>query len=268
MTLFGLLTDEFAAYGLLSLVCGAAAGFALGMIGGGGSILATPMLLYVVGVKDPHIAIGTSAVAVCAAALFNFVIHAKAGNVRWSSAIVFAIVGVAGALVGSNLGKAFDGQKLLALFGVLMLIVGALMLRSRDAHDAPAYEGRSDGLVAGLALPAGMASGFFGIGGGFLIVPCLLYATRMPMIDAVGSSLLAVASFSVATAANYAHSGLVAWPVAAWFIVGGLVGGFAGMRCAGRLCRQKQRLRQVFSVVVFVVAVYILYRSIGNLSAV
>ena len=267
MIALGSLTNQFAAYGVVSLVCGVAAGFALGLIGGGGSILATPMLLYVVGVTDPHVAIGTGAVAVCAAALFNFVIHAKAGHVRWSSAVVFAIVGVAGALVGSSLGKAFDGQRLLALFGILMLIVGALMLRSRDADHAPAYEGRSDGLVAGLALPAGMASGFFGIGGGFLIVPCLLYATRMPMIDAVGSSLLAVASFSVATAANYARSGLVAWTIAAWFVVGGLAGGFAGMRCAGRLCRQKERLRQVFSVIVFCVAAYILYRSIGTLAA-
>ncbi len=249
---------------LLSLACGSLAGFALGLIGGGGSILATPLLLYVVGVSDPHTAIGTGAAAVCVAALFNFATHARAGHVRWTSAVVFAVVGVAGALIGSSFGKAFDGRKLLVLFGVLMVAVGALMLRSRDAEQSPNYERRSGGLVAGLALPAGMASGFFGIGGGFLIVPCLLYATRMPMIDAVGSSLLAVAAFSVATAANYARSGLIAWSVASWFILGGLGGGLIGLRSANRLCEQKDRLRRVFAGVIFVVAAYIFYRSFGT----
>ena len=246
---------------LLSLACGSLAGFALGLIGGGGSILATPLLLYVVGIGDPHVAIGTGAAAVCVAALFNFMSHARAGHVRWPSATVFALVGVTGALLGSSLGKAFDGHKLLALFGLLMVVVGALMLRSRDAEPSPNCGGRSNGLVAGLALPAGMASGFFGIGGGFLVVPCLLYATRMPMIDAVGSSLLAVAAFSVATAANYARSGLVAWGIAAWFIAGGLAGGLAGLRCAGALCTQKDRLRRVFAIIILAVAAYIFYRS-------
>ena len=181
---------------VVSILCGSLVGFALGLIGGGGSILATPLLLYVVGIAQPHIAIGTGAVAVAVAALTNFAGHAAAGNVRWRNAAIFAAVGVAGALAGSTLGKAFDGQKLLFLFGLLMVVVGVLMLRSRDVPK-PAYETRSDGAVAGLALAAGTASGFFGIGGGFLIVPCLLFATRMPMIDAVGSSLLAVSAFSV-----------------------------------------------------------------------
>ncbi len=248
---------------VLSIACGSLAGFALGLVGGGGSILATPLLLYVVGIANPHVAIGTGAAAICVAATVNFASHAKAGHVRWGNAIVFAVVGVAGALLGSTLGKAFDGRKLLMLFAALMVIVAALMFRSRDSEIAPDYEARSNGLVAGLALPAGMASGFFGIGGGFLIVPCLLFATRMPMIDAVGSSLLAVASFSVATAVNYARSDLIAWAIAAWFIVGGILGGVAGIRCASRLCAQKDRLRRVFSILVLAVAAYMLYRSAG-----
>ncbi len=247
---------------IVSTLCGALIGFALGLIGGGGSILATPLLLYVVGISQPHVAIGTGAVAVSVAAMANFAGHAAAGHVRWRNAAIFAVVGVAGALVGSTLGKAFDGQKLLFLFGLLMVVVGVLMLRSRDIAK-PAYETRSDGAVAGLALVAGTASGFFGIGGGFLIVPCLLFATRMPMIEAVGSSLLAVATFSVATAANYAFSGLVDWPVAAWFILGGLAGGLGGRAAADALCGQKDRLRRVFSLLIFVVAGYVLYRSLG-----
>lgn len=247
---------------VLAVLCGSLVGFALGLVGGGGSILATPLLLYVVGVRQPHVAIGTGAVVVSAAAFANFASHAVAGNVRWRNAFIFAAVGVVGALTGSSLGKAFDGQKLLFLFGLLMILVGVLMLRSHDS-DADVYETRSDATMVGLALAAGLASGFFGIGGGFLIVPCLLFATRMSMLDAVGSSLLAVAAFSLATACNYAASALVDWPVAARFILGGILGGLVGMKLAVKLCEQKDRLRRIFSVLIFIVAAYVIYRGIG-----
>ena len=251
---------------LLAILCGSLSGFALGLVGGGGSILATPLLLYVVGVAQPHVAIGTGAVAVSVAALANFSTHAWAGNVRWLNAAIFAAIGVVGALIGSHIGKQVDGQKLLALFGLLMIVVGVLMLRKRDDEtSSPDYGGRSNALVAGMALLAGMASGFFGIGGGFLIVPCLIFATQMPMIDAVGSSLLAVTAFSVATAANYARSGLIDWPVAGWFILGGIAGGAAGMLLANHICEQKGVLRRIFALMIFVVAGYVMYRSVGTL---
>ena len=250
----------------LSVVCGVLVGFALGLVGGGGSTLATPLLLYVVGVGSPHLAIGTGAAAVSVAAMTNLATHARAGHVRWRNAAMFAAVGIIGALVGSTLGKAFDGQRLLFLFGCLMIAVALLMLRSSD-EQRPRYETRSDAKVAGLALFAGMASGFFGIGGGFLIVPCLLFATTMPMIEAVGSSLLAVAAFSITTAANYARSGLVDWRVAALFVLGGVVGGFVGMKLAVKLCESKDRLRKVFAFVVLAIAAYVIWRSFGALLA-
>ena len=152
------------------------------------------------------------------------------------------------------------------LFGCLMIAVALMMLRSSD-ETRPRYESRSDAKVAGLALFAGMASGFFGIGGGFLIVPCLLFATTMPMIEAVGSSLLAVAAFSITTAANYARSGLVDWRVAALFVLGGVVGGIVGMKLAVKLCESKDRLRKVFAIVVLAIAVYVIWRSFGALLA-
>ena len=108
---------------------GSLIGFSLGLVGGGGSILAVPLLVYVVGVGDPHVAIGTSAVAVAANAATNLLTHARPGNVKWRCASVFAVAGVGGALLGSTLGKMVDGQKLLALFAVLMIVVAALMLR-------------------------------------------------------------------------------------------------------------------------------------------
>src|ERR1700751_4327506 len=94
---------------VLAICSGALVGFSLGLIGGGGSILAVPLLVYVVGVRSPHVAIGTSSIAVALSALSSLAGHARAGNVRWPCAIVFAAFGVAGASLGSTIGKSFDG---------------------------------------------------------------------------------------------------------------------------------------------------------------
>lgn len=246
---------------------GSLVGFMLGLIGGGGSILATPLLLYVVGVGEPHIAIGTGALAVSINAFANFTGHALKGHVWWRCAIIFAVLGSLGALGGSSLGKAIDGTQLLALFGVLMLVVGTLMLRPRRiSSTGPRPVDTRMCVVTGLtALGVGCASGFFGIGGGFLIVPSLILTTGMPMINAVGSSLLAVGTFGLATALNYAWSGLVDWVLAGEFIGGGILGGFLGMSLAVRLSAYKNVLNRIFAGFIFVVAGYVLYRSIGDL---
>lgn len=253
----------------LAVLCGGLVGFTLGLIGGGGSILATPLLLYVVGL-GPHEAIGTGALAVSVNAFANFGGHARKGNVRWQSAIVFALVGVVGAAIGSSLGKSFDGKRLLFLFAILMVVIGVLMLRRGRRDAARAGSGaaaeergarRSIPLVSAAALAVGTLSGFFGIGGGFLIVPGLLFSTGMPMIFAVGSSLLAVGSFGLTTAVNYATSGLVDWPVAGAYIAGGLGGGLLGMTLAVRLATRRAALNQVFAALVFAVAAYMLYRN-------
>jgi uncharacterized protein len=256
---------------VLTLLSGGLVGFSLGLIGGGGSILATPLLLYVVGVAQPHIAIGTGALAVSVNAFANFVGHWRAGNVRWGNAIVFALFGVVGAYIGSTLGKAFDGQKLLFLFALIMIVVGALMLRSGHARRAavaavdvePTGQPAFTVKLAIVALVVGTLSGFFGIGGGFLIVPGLLFATGMPLINAIGTSLFAVGAFGLATALNYALSGLIDWPIAAEYIAGGLVGGFLGLRLACHLAGHKGVLNRVFATVIFAVALYMLYRT-GN----
>ena len=144
-----------------------------------------------------------------------------------------------------------------------MLAVGAMMLRPRSETAAPERDAdlKTCLLTAGIAFLTGVASGFFGIGCGFLIVPGLLLATRMPMINAVGSSLLAVGCFGLATAINYALSGLVDWLVAAQFVAGGIVGGFFGVALANRLSRGKDALKRIFACVIFAVAAYVLYRS-------
>jgi uncharacterized membrane protein YfcA len=249
----------------LALLSGVLVGFSLGLIGGGGSILAVPLLLYVVGVESPHVAIGTSALAVAVNAFANLVPHARAGHVRWRPAVLFALVGVAGAAVGSSLGKRLDGNKLLALFALLMIII-ALLMQRRRAAPAQAAAGHAASLkIAGTGFGVGALSGFFGIGGGFLIVPGLLFAAGIPIIDAIGSSLLAVGAFGLTTALNYAASGLVDWLVALYYVIGGIAGGWAGARLAAHLSRQRMLLHRVFGGVLAAVALYMLARSLAAL---
>ena len=134
---------------------------------------------------------------------------------------------------GSALAKALDGQKLLALFGLVMVVVGLVMLRRRDSGGNPnvrltTWAARNLPPLLGIGFGVGLFSGFFGIGGGFLIVPGLMLATGMPLTFAIGTSLVAVAAFGAATAASYAISGLVDWWLAGLFVLGGLLGGFIG----------------------------------------
>jgi uncharacterized membrane protein YfcA len=168
--------------GGLGLASGSLVGFSLGLVGGGGSILAVPLLVYLVGVSEPHVAIGTSAVAVAANAAASLWNHAAAGNVKWRRAAVIATAGMVGAYLGSTLGKIVNGQQLLALFAILMMIVAVLMLRGRVGEGEPSVRLSRDNLpgLVGLGAAAGGVSGFFGIGGGFLIVPGLMLATACP----------------------------------------------------------------------------------------
>jgi uncharacterized protein len=249
---------------ILSFLSGAAVGLVLALIGGGGSILATPALLYVVGVANPHMAIGTSALAVSVNAFANLITHARRGNVQWRCAMVFAAAGVIGAMAGAGLGKATDAQILLPLFAALMIVVGFAMLRPRaDRGDGPNRLTRENAprLIA-YGLGAGALSGFFGIGGGFLIVPGLIGATGMSMLQAIGSSLFSVGSFGATTAASYALDGLVDWRIAGLFVFGGVIGGLMGASLAEQIAKQRGLLQRVFAGVIFAVAAYMLWRTL------
>jgi uncharacterized membrane protein YfcA len=250
---------------LLGAISGVCVGFSLGLVGGGGSILAVPLIVYLVGVSDPHLAIGTTAVAVAANAAINLWTHAGKGKVKWRCAGTYAAAGVVGAFLGSTLGKAIDGQKLLFLFALLMMAVSVLLLRRRqETGDANVNLTRANApKLAAAGFLTGGLSGFFGIGGGFLIVPGLMFATGMPIICAVGSSLLSVAAFGATTAANYAISGWVDWPLAGIFIIGGVAGGFGGTMLAHHLSVRRGVLNQIFAGLIFIVALYVLYRSRG-----
>jgi uncharacterized protein len=250
----------------LAIASGAVVGLLLALFGGGGSVLATPLLLYVVGIRDPHIAIGTSAAAVAVNALINLAGHARGGRVKWPCAMVFGAAGLLGSLAGSTIAKQIDGQRLLLFFALAMAAIALSMLRRPRNEGDPAVHinWKLTLKLAPLGLLTGLAAGFFGIGGGFLIVPGLMAATGMTLANAAASSLFSVALFGAATSANYAVSGLVDWPVAGLFIFGGIAGGWLGLKGSKALESRALLARRLFAGLVLTVAAYVAWRAVSG----
>jgi hypothetical protein len=255
---------------ILSALSGGLVGFVLGLVGGGGSIIAVPLLLYLVGIPNAHTAIGTSAVAVSLSAFANLIAQARNGLVKWPCAAAFASSGVIGTVIGSYAALQLPGAKLVALFGALMIGVGVLMLVRKDAEGDP--DVRLTLKTAKHMLPwlipagflVGTLSGFFGIGGGFLIVPALMFATGMPIRNAIATSLVAITVFGAATAANYAYAGEVDWQLAGFFVGGGIAGGVAGTYAGKALAGHKTALQLVFALFVIVTGVYVIYKAVAQ----
>lgn len=254
---------------VLAILSGGIVGAVLAIIGGGGSILALPLLVYVVGFDgDPHVAIGTTALAVAASAFANMLQHRRHGNVHLGLGLWFALPGVAGALLGAKLGLLTPGGRLLFLFALVMLVVAWRMARA-PASDAREPNTPREGrlfrrrviIPAGFAV--GLSSGYFGIGGGFLIVPALVWAADLDMREAVGTSLVAVAIFGLTTAGRYALDGKIDLPIAGLFILGALAAGGVATTLGRRL--PKDVLRRLFAGVLVVVALYMLARNFGAL---
>lgn len=244
----------------LAALGGALVGFLLATFGGGGSVLAMPWLVYVVGIADTHIAIGTSAAAVAVNAAAGLAAQARAGAVKWPCASVFASAGIAGALTGAHIAKQVDGTVLLGFFAVAMAAVAIAMTLPRKNEGDPLVRldwGLTLKLVpTGLAI--GFAAGFFGIGGGFLIAPGLMASTGMTLANAAASSLLSVTIFGASTSASYAWSGLVDWPAFVALVAGGLVGTWPGVVAARKLANRAPLARRLFALLILLVAAYIL----------
>ena len=249
----------------LAAAGGAVIGLLLSVFGGGGSVLAAPLLLYVVGVRDPHVAIGTSAAAVAVNAAVGLAAQAKAGRVKWPCALVFGGAGLVGSLAGAHLAMMIDGGQLILWFAGAMALVGVSMLAPKKDEGDPGV--RLDAALtrklAPLGLLVGSAAGFFGIGGGFLIVPGLMAATGMTLANAAASSLVSVVLFGAATSASYAVSGLVDWPVFAALVAGGGVGALAGGPLAARLAGHAASARRAFALMVLATAAYVAWRTLS-----
>lgn len=255
---------------LLAVCTGVLAGLSLGMLGVGGSILVVPLLVYVMHVP-PHLAIGTSTVAATASGAWSLLAHARGGTVRWGPGGTYALASVLGALIGARLGQATDSQLLLALLGVLMIVVAGLMLRSSRRAPRAAHElkPRAQSWVllqlGTMGLGIGALASLVGVGGGFLTVPALMFVTGMPLLNAVGSSLVAVTVVAGTTAVSYASSHLVEWRIAALLVAGGLLGGYVGVKLAGILAARRRALTVLFSLVVALVGLYMVIHGIRRL---
>jgi uncharacterized membrane protein YfcA len=221
------------------------------------------LLLYAVGVTDPHLAIGTSAAAVAAIALVSLTGHWRAGRVKWPCATVFALAGIVGSLIGSTLALRVDGDALLFAFAFAMAAIGLSMLRrpksegDPDVHITPKLMAR----IAPMGLGVGGAAGFFGIGGGFLIVPGLMMATGMTLANATASSLVSVAVFGASTASNYALHGEVDFRLVGLLLAGGAVGGALGVLLSRALASRVRLARSAFAVLIVIVAVYVGWKA-------
>ncbi|WP_338603810.1 sulfite exporter TauE/SafE family protein [Sulfolobus tengchongensis] len=264
---------------ILSIISGILVGFSLGLIGGGGSILAIPLLLYFVGLADgippsspeytyiTHITLGTTALAVGLNAYINSYMHFRKGNVRVMEGVVFTIPGVIGDVLGAYLSHLMSGAIILFLFGFLMIAVAIRMWRTRCNPNKNIVENHlgklslRDRVKLNRVIPAGFlvgfASGYFGIGGGFLVVPGLLFSTGVDMLRAVGTSLISVGTFGVAAAITYAIYGYIDVIISILYLIGGIMGGYAGSTIASRMPRQT--LRKLFAVIIIVVAIYTMY---------
>jgi hypothetical protein len=247
----------------LTLLSGAIVGVFLGTFGGGGSVLAAPLLLYLVGVDDPHMAIGTSAAGVAAIALFSLFGHWRGGRVKWPCAIVFAMSGLIGSILGSSLAKITQGDVLLLGFAAAMAMIALSMFRKPKSAGDPdvTLTPRMVLQLAPIGLVVGLAAGFFGIGGGFLIVPGLMLAVGMTMANATASSLVSVSIFGAATSANYAMSGMVDGRLILLLLGGGAAGGGIGILLSKWLADRLRTARMGFASMILVVAGFVATRA-------
>ncbi len=189
---------------LVGLILSAAIGVSLGLIGGGGSTITVPILVYVMGV-DAHQAIGMSLAIVAVTSLIGAVLHYQKGSVNLTTGILFGLIGMVGAYFGSNLTYLFLPETLLFIFAFLMIAIALVMLlKSSDQMDKSVKETNiGKAIIAGLIV--GLLTGFLGVGGGFLIVPALVLFGGLAMKDAIGTSLLVIAINCVAGLIGHLH---------------------------------------------------------------
>lgn len=235
-------------------------GVTLGLLGGGGSILMVPLLVYVAGL-DAKAAIATSLLVVGVTSAVSVFGHARAGRVRWRTGLIFGAAGMGGALVGGLIGGHLPGQLLMGAFAVMMVATAVAMLRGRKAVDASAAHkelpiGRVllDGAVVGLV------TGLVGAGGGFLVVPALALLGGLPMAVAIGTSLLVIAMKSFAGLAGYLATVPIDWALTGVVTAAAVVGSLLGARLVAHI--PAEALRRGFGWFVLAMGAFVLVQQV------
>jgi uncharacterized protein len=241
----------------LGLALAAAIGLSLGLLGGGGAILTVPVLVYVLGYAAKP-AIAMSLVVVGITSLIGATLHWRLGNVRVGMALTFGLFAMIGAFAGAKLSLLLSGGVQLVLLALVMTAAAASMLR-RSRHDAEPNAAWRPALFVPVALGVGMLTGLVGIGGGFLVVPALVLLARVPMRQAVGTSLLVIAMNSACGFAGYLGTVHLDWTILAGFTGTAVVGALAGTALVTHV--PQAALKRGFAILLLVVGGFVLNKN-------
>lgn len=248
-----------------SALGGVLAGLALGMLGAGGTVIGLPMLLYL-GSAHGHVAFGTNALAVTVVAFLLLLWRIRQKQINLGLGIIFAIPGLIGIAIGARLGLIFPAAKLIFLLSFLILIVGCWIGYLSIRQDDPApprfgpIERRQIIRVVPVALIVGVISGFFAIGGGFLIVPGLAIAATIDLRASARSSLLPIAAFAGLDAIEYISAGDVSYSMSGIMVLAGIAGGAAGILLSNQL--PLRVIQRVFAIFLTLVAIYMILQHV------
>lgn len=242
----------------IGLILSAVIGLSLGLIGGGGSIMTVPILVYFLGV-EAHEAVGMSLAVVGATSLFGSYLHYNRGNVNFSAAMLFGIAGIFGAFFGAPLTKMVSPDVLLLIFGGLMFVVAISMLwRKKNAEQPPARrQVLWKAIAAGFGV--GVLTGFLGVGGGFLIVPALVTFGGLAMKEAIGTSLFVIFLNCAAGLIGHASQNHFDWSLTGLVIILAVVGAGLGTILSARLAAN--RLQRMFAVLVLAVSFFLFVKN-------
>jgi uncharacterized membrane protein YfcA len=246
---------------LLTLALASVVGVTLGLLGGGGSIMMVPILVYVTGLETKE-AIASSLVVVGVTSAVASIGHARAGRVRWRTGLLFGTFGLGGAFLGGLLGGRLPSVVLMVLFALMMVATSVAMIRGRSAPakaahtELPVVRVMVDGLVVGVV------TGLVGAGGGFLVVPALALLGGLPMSVAVGTSLLVIAMKSLGGVAGYLSAVTLDWPLVATVTAVAVAGSFVGARLVGRM--PEDTLRRGFGWFVLAMGAFVLGRQLPS----
>ncbi len=247
----------------LDLLLGFGIGLSLGLLGGGGSILTVPALVYLVG-QSPQAAVTTSLAIVGANSALGVFFHNMGGTCNWRVALVFGSGGMAAAYLAAGLSKLFSPAALMIAFALLMGLIGVYMLAQKDRAIQGENPNRPNwALIALGGVAVGVLTGVLGVGGGFLIVPALVLLVGLPMSQAVGTSLIVIAANSFAGLAGHLSTPGFDLHLTLIFVTAGLGGTFSGSRLANKL--PASRLRQAFAVFVIILAVFLMFDNLPKL---
>ncbi|WP_285731880.1 sulfite exporter TauE/SafE family protein [Nocardiopsis sp. ATB16-24] len=250
---------------ILVVVLAVVVGIALGLLGGGGSILMVPLLTYVAGMQ-PKEAIAASLLVVGVTSLTGALTHARAGNVRWRTGLIFGAAGMVGAFIGGLAGGHLPGTLLMIAFALMMVATAATMIRGRKKPSTGGGEAQGEGLplkrIVLDGLVVGAVTGLVGAGGGFLVVPALVLLGGLAMPAAVGTSLLVITMKSFAGLVGYLTTVSLDWALVAMVTSAAVAGSLVGVRLASRV--PETALRKGFGVFVLLMGVLVLTQELPS----